>query len=335
MAGPPGFPAPVTGPPLAGPPMGGPPGFGEPAPVAQYEVVPPPVQPGFDGPPPVQPGFDGPPPVQPGFDGPPPGFDGPPPAQPDLQSGPPAGYESAYVGYQQPAYDPNHPSYQPAPAFVPAEAYGPSPAPPPGDRRRWWVPVLLVVVLLLAGGAIATVLLVDGDGGRENTANPQPTPTGVSSPTRTPPSPTASASPSAPPRLVTTDPSVSDSRAAAVADMFEDYFTAINNRDYDAALAAYDPAGVINPSDARQAADFKQAISTTTDSQIVLRSVGPPASGRGVLDARVTFRSNQQPGYGPRERPTETCTAWDVTYALSQPAGEYKIVIGKATHAPC
>lgn len=296
----------MAGPPVFPPPMGEPPVFDQPPPVAQYEVV---------APSPAQPGFDGPPP------------------QPDPRSGPPAGYESAYVGYQQPAYDPHHPGYQPAPAFVPAEGYGPSLAPPPpGDRRRWWVPVLLLVVLLLAGGAIATVLLVDGNEDRGTTANPQPTPTGVSSPTRTPPSPTVSA---APPRLVTTDPSVSDSRAAAVADMFEDYFTAINNRDYDRALEAYDPAGVINPGDARQAADFKQAISTTTDSQIVLRSVGPPASGRGVLDARVTFRSNQQPGYGPRERPTETCTAWDVTYALSQPAGEYKIVIGKATHAPC
>jgi hypothetical protein len=308
----PGAPGPAeVAPPVTGPPAP----VAGPAPVAQYEVYAPPAQPGAF-PPPVQPGAYVPPPVQ-----------------PKVQSAPPAGHESAYVGYQtQPAYDPNNPGYQPAPAFVPAEGYGPPLAPPePGQRRRWWVPVLVVLVLLLAGGAIATVLLVDG----EETAGPGPTPTGAPSTAPTARSPVPSASPSGPPRLVTTDPSVTDARAATVADLFEDYFTAINNRDYDRALAAYDPAGVINPNDTRQATDFKQAISTTTDSQIVLRSVGPPASGRGVVDARVTFRSNQQPGSGPKERPTETCTAWDVTYALSQQSTTYKILAGKATHAPC
>jgi hypothetical protein len=286
-----GPPVPVTAPPATGP-----------VPVAQYEVIPPPL------------------------------------AQPDAPSVPQSGYESAYVGYQQqPAYDPNHPSYQPAPAFVPAEGYGPPLAPPePAQRHRWWVPVLVVLVLLLAGGAIATVLLVERDKGEE-TAGPGPGPTGAASTADATPGPAASASPSASPRLVTTDPSVADARATGVADLFEDYFTAINNRDYDQALAAYDPAGVINPNDARQVADFKQAISTTTDNQIVLRSVGPPTATRpgGVLDARVTFRSNQQPGYGPKERPNEPCTAWDVTYTLSQPAGDYKILIGNAAHAPC
>jgi len=67
----------------------------------------------------------------------------------------------------------------------------------------------------------------------------------------------------------------------------------------------------------------------------MLRGIGPDSSGRGVLAARVTFRSNQQAGYGPRERPNETCTAWDVTYSVSQPGGGDKIFAGKATNAPC
>ena len=257
---------------------------------------------------------------------------------PGFENQPPPAYEPGYASYQpQPSYDPNNPAYQSAPAFVPAEVYGPALSPPQAaPRRRWWVPVLIAVVLLLAIGAIATVGLVDQNG--DDTANPTPTPTPTavtSTPARPSPSAPATSSSAPPAGLVTTDPSVTDSRAADVAALFEDYFTAINNRDYDQALAAYDPAGVINPGNAKQAADFKQAISTTTDSQIVLRSVGPPASGRGVLDARVTFVSNQQPGYGPRERPGETCTAWDVTYAISQPAGAYKIVIGKATSSAC
>jgi hypothetical protein len=116
--------------------------------------------------------------------------------------------------------------------------------------------------------------------------------------------------------------------------MFDTHFSAVNAKDYARALSVYDPAGVINPNDPGQAADFQEAVSTTTDSQIMLRSIGP--STRGVLDARVTFRSNQQSGYGPRERPSETCTAWDVTYTLTQPGGGgYKILAGTATNAPC
>ena len=131
------------------------------------------------------------------------------------------------------------------------------------------------------------------------------------------------------------DPAVTDPRAADVAAMFDSHFSAVNAKDYAKAIAAYDPAGVINPNDSAQASDFRQAISTTTDEQITLRSIGPDSSGRGVLAARVTFRSNQQAGYGPRERPNETCTAWDVTYSVSQPGGVYKIFAGKATNAPC
>jgi hypothetical protein len=52
---------------------------------------------------------------------------------------------------------------------------------------------------------------------------------------------------------------------------------------------------------------------------------------------RITFVSHQQAGYGPKGRPNETCTRWDVTYLLSSPAaGQYKIVKAtKATSRPC
>lgn len=292
-----GTPRQQTAPPPQLPPLPPPPPTG-PVPIAQYEVM----APGFQ----EQPTFEQPPP--PVFEQPPPGFE--------------------------------------QPAFVPAENYGPSPAPPPpvqppASGRRLWVPVLVAGVVLLAIVAIASVFILDrGDDGDKiasPAASPTATPT-AGAPTATPTraSPSATAGSSAPPaRLVATDPSVADPRAVDVATMFETYFTAINNRDYDQALTAYDPAGAINPNNTKQATDFKQGISTTTDTEIVLRSVGPPASGRGVLDARVTFHSNQQPGYGPKERPNETCTAWDVTYALSQPSGGYRILAGKASHSPC
>jgi hypothetical protein len=135
--------------------------------------------------------------------------------------------------------------------------------------------------------------------------------------------------------VVAIDPGVTDPRTADVAAMFDSHFAAVNAKNYAQALAAYDPAGVINPNDSSQASAYQRDISTTTDDQIMLRGIGPDTSGKGVLAARVTFRSNQQAGYGPKERPNETCTAWDVTYTISRPGGAYKIFAGKATNAPC
>jgi hypothetical protein len=259
----------------------------------------------------------------------------PPYEQPAYQPYPPP--PDQHPPYQQPPEQYQQPQYEPAPAFVPArpdpQLYGSAP-PPAQRRRRWWVPVLVAVVVLLAAGAVTTVLLVErnkDDPVVQPSATTQVPTGGTGEPT--PSAPTSSAP--APVGVVAIDPSVTDPRAADVASMFDTHFSAVNAKDYARALSVYDPAGVINPNDAGEAADFQQAVSTTTDSQIMLRSIGPSARG-GVLDARVTFRSNQQAGYGPQERPNETCTAWDVTYTLTQPGGgAYKILAGKATNAPC
>jgi hypothetical protein len=315
----PGMPAP--GMPAPGGPSA-PPGAGtdEPSlvPLARYDVLPPAGPPTVDQPTYPQPGYE-------------PAAGYPPPMPVPVT--PPAG------PYQQP------PPYEPAPAFVPAHQDSqPYAAPPaPGRERRWWVPVLIGVVVLLAIGAITTVVLVSRDG-EEPTGSP-PTASAQASvpatPTANPSSPPtagpSSQSPTTPGSVgvVAIDPAVTDPRTVDVATMFDSHFSAVNAKDYARALAAYDPAGVINPNDPGQAADFQRAISTTTDDQILLRSIGPDPTGRGVLAARVTFRSNQQAGYGPRERPNETCTAWDVTYTITRPGGAYKILAGSATHAPC
>ena len=302
----------VSGPPVAGPAAGG----DEPSlvPLARYDVLPP-------GAPPYE---------APGQH---PGYAQPPGQHP--------GYEQPQ--YEQPQYE--QPRFEPAPAFVPPQpephVYGPPPG--PARERRWWIPVLVGVVVLLAIGAITTVVLVErGDdeptGSPPATTAPPATSSGTSRPTTAPSTagPT-SAAPTTPSSVgvVAIDPAVSDPRVGDVAAMFDSHFSAVNAKDYAKAIAAYDPAGVINPNDPAQASDFRQAISTTTDDQIMLRSIGPDSSGRGVLVARVTFRSHQQAGYGPRERPNETCTAWDVTYSVSQPGGTYKIFAGKASNSAC
>jgi hypothetical protein len=311
-------------------------------PLARYDVVPPSGPPATDQPayppagdqpayPPqaqVTPPFGPPVPYAPPPAGPPPTFD-----QPPMQ--PPA-YEPFY---EQP---PHHPMpAEAAPTY--AEPYSAPPA--PARQRQWWVPVLVGVVVLLAIGAVTTVVLVGRDdnggptGSPPTTGAPTTAPgTGTGGPTSAPstaePGPASPSTPSSV-GLVAIDPTVSDPRAADVAAMFDTHFAAVNAKDYVRALSVYDPAGVINPNDSRQASDYQRAISTTSDDQIMLRSVGPDTSGRGVLAARLTFRSSQQAGYGPRERPNETCTAWDVTYTLSQPGGTYKIFAGQATSAAC
>jgi hypothetical protein len=330
--------APSPGQPGPGVPSPGQPGPGAPVapgtgtdepslvPLARYDVLPPTGSPHTE-----QPAYPQP---QPGY-GPAEGYQQPMPVPVTPAYGPPGGPPPGYapqpqaVPYEQPPHYEQPPPYE--------QQYA-APPPPAGQERRWWVPVLVGVVVLLAIGAVTTVLLVGRGGDDEPTGSPSATST-PGDPPSTGPSTAApgSASPTVPGSVgvVAIDPAVTDPRAAEVATMFDSHFAAVNAKDYTKALAAYDPAGVINPNDPNQAADFQRAVSTTTDEQITLRSVGPDSTGRGVLAARVTFRSSQQAGYGPRERPNETCTAWDVTYTLSQPAGAYKILAGKAVNAPC
>jgi hypothetical protein len=299
-------------------------------PLAQYDVLPPAGQAGY-----AQPGHD---PAaagyaQPGHD---PAAAGYAPAYPDApaqvpQAGP---YDPARAApYQQQVYGTAAP-YETAPGYA-----DPGYPPPPGGERprQWWVPVLIGLVVLLAVGAVTTVVLVGRDDG-EPRVRPS-TQTGTAAPSAA--SPTgASAGPATPTTpasvgVVAIDPGVTDPRAADVAAMFDSHFAAVNAKNYAQALAAYDPAGAINPNDAAQAAAYQRDVSTTTDDQIVLRGIGPDTTGKGVLAARVTFRSTQQAGYGPKERPNEACTAWDVTYTISRPGGVYKIFAGKATNSPC
>jgi hypothetical protein len=344
---------------LAAPPEpgGAAPGPDEPSlvPLARYDVLPPGGQPVAEQPAYQFPRHDQLPPYeQPAYQP----HDQHPPYQPDqaaAHAAPPVehppyhGPPVEHPPYHGPPVE--HPPYHGPPVehppyHGPPVEHLPYP-PPPGQQypvapastghRRWWVPVLVALVVLLAAGAVTTVLLV-GRGDDDPTTQPSvatsPGQTGATGePTSKPPSAPVSSRPGSV-GLVGIDPAVSDPRVVDVATMFDTHFAAVNAKNYARALSVYDPAGVINPNDQEQAADFQEAVSTTTDSQIVLRAIGP--STRGVLDARVTFRSNQQAGYGPRERPSETCTAWDVTYSVTQPSGSaYKILAGTASSAPC
>lgn len=253
----------------------------------------------------------------------------------------PAGY-GAVPGYGAQSYEPARwsppaapeqqwPLYEPVPVPVPDR-----PAPAAG-RRHWWVVTVALLLVIVAGGgaAYALVLRPDPTTPTANEASTVDTPTAVT--TTSTPTSTRSTTPPGPAVVgaVTVDPAVTDVSAIEIATVLNEYFTGINTRDYNRALSVYDPAGVIDPADPRKVAHFKAGVSTTTDTDVVLHQIGPSQTGVGVVQARVTFSSTQQPGYGPAARPNETCTHWDVVYTFTRPAGSYLVFGSKGTSTPC
>lgn len=235
---------------------------------------------------------------------------------------------------------PADPYFTPQPVMHPAHA-----------NRRILGPVLIGVAGLLvvagAGFGIYAALSSHSNPSNDNTHNsagPQTTynAAGYPSSPSTSPSPSPSPSPSsAPPTSVGTvqiaSGIVTDSRSAAVASMFDAYFAGIDQKNYPAALAEYDPAGTVNPNDPQQAQSFEQGVSTSDDTNVVLASIGPAGQTSAATSADVTFQSTQSAGMGPPDNPDETCTEWQVSYVLSQASnGSYLIFnVSSATDQAC
>ncbi|GIF52307.1 hypothetical protein DFJ67_0244 [Asanoa ferruginea] len=233
----------------------------------------------------------------------------------------------------EPAADPvNETAPAPATSYEPLRAYQPA-----ARVRRQRGP-------LIAGIAALALLVLAGGGWYAGvherlTASPEATSTTTVAPPDTAPTfTTAPVEPTiAPPPqtvgMVTIHPAVTDERAPAVAALFDGYFSAINAHNAEQAVAAFDPAGNIAPTDADAVAKFATDISTTWDSDVVLMWLGD--NGPGAVQAQVTFTSRQDPYFGPTGRESETCTLWDITYLLTQPAGAHRIHSGSATSTPC
>ncbi|WP_055527649.1 hypothetical protein [Streptomyces graminilatus] len=111
-------------------------------------------------------------------------------------------------------------------------------------------------------------------------------------------------------------------RARGVATMFAHFYGAINKRDYPKAMRRYDPgSSVVNVNSAKSRASWTRDMSTTQESGIVL--TGLSNDGTYTL-ATVSFRSTQDPGYGPYSNPDDTCDDWTITYQLTNTKG-YRI----------
>ena len=121
----------------------------------------------------------------------------------------------------------------------------------------------------------------------------------------------------------------SDPRGQAVGYALNEYFSGINEKDYDRTLAVMDPSGVVDTSDVEQVERLKENLATSFDDRIVVKEL----SGEGSpLKARVTFRSRQDRDYGPDG---DACTLWTLTYQMSEYGDGYRIVTGSAKHRPC
>jgi eukaryotic-like serine/threonine-protein kinase len=225
-------------------------------------------------------------------------------------------------------------------AAPPGPAGQGSPVSGPLPRRRrplisWG---LAGVATAIAGASIAGYVLTHSTGpasvpsanSQENTplspANQQ-----LSSPS---PSPTPSPTPTSVGMVKIGNTITGDPQAPAVAGVFNTYFSSIDNHDYTKALSVFDPSSPLNPESSTMFNSLSNADATSTDSHVVLTRLYP-SDGSPVTQAEVTFRSTQDPGYGPAGNPNQTCTKWDLTYTLTRPSDSYLIYEDRGTNTGC
>lgn len=224
-----------------------------------------------------------------------------------------------------------------APSSAGASGPGRAVTPAPAKSRAGAIGVVAVAAVVMAAILVGGygMLPTLGDTARESGSDASTAPTaviadpGTRTPTTTRPPATGTSTPAQQSAVGVVDirPVREDTRAAAVAAMFDRYFSGVNTKDYRRALSVYDPAGTVDPSDPAQAAEFSRAVSTSTDSDVVIRELRDDTTGAGAVEARVSFTSHQAAGYGPKARPQQTCTKWEVTYVLTFTTGAgYRIL---------
>lgn len=122
---------------------------------------------------------------------------------------------------------------------------------------------------------------------------------------------------------IATDAQSSD-QAQPIADFLNQYFTAINNRDYSSYAALLGSNAMVSES------QFAKGYESTQDSNETLVNISTDSSS-GDYVAEVTFTSDQNAGDSPDQA---TCNNWDInlyltpdgngSYLIDQPAPGYK-----------
>ena len=269
----------------------------------------------------------------------------------------PSARQSEPSRYSEPPLYPDPPRYSapPEPAWgtpaweTPLREIPPPETPPswgsvPPERtesprpRRGRGPALVLFALLLV--VLGGVFIATRSGDAEENANPPvstmtartatTTRTADPAPEPTTPEPTTPEPTTGPAGLVTIEqPGALAQRVAA---MFETYFGGVNDGDPERALSVVEPRKNLNPSNPEHVAKFRSDISTTQDDEIRLGAV---ADRGATVSAELSFRSQQDPGYGPKGRPDETCTVWTMVYTLADGASGLRIRAVDAADEAC
>jgi len=121
-------------------------------------------------------------------------------------------------------------------------------------------------------------------------------------------------------------PPSEDPLAVEVTTFFSDYFTAINDSDYERAWSMLSPR--LRPADAGALAD---SLWSTIDFGVEVHSVKRGAEN--TVRAHVSFISTQASEQGPKG---QTCTVWDLDYTLEPTADPWQIrrAVGHGGGAP-
>lgn len=194
----------------------------------------------------------------------------------------------------------------------------PRPAPPvPRRGGRGWLIGGVAAALVAVVGLVATFVLL----GRTSPPNPViPTPTvAVTAPA---PPPTTSPTTGA----VAVDPGIAHPATSEIAQVLDAYVTGINERRYSDAFALLTPD---NPTAKKGVQAWIDAESTTRirDARLLSVSDGPA----GTVNAQMTFTSTQTAELGPAG---QTCSRWDLVYAVAGPAPDWRIRLASARSDP-
>lgn len=114
----------------------------------------------------------------------------------------------------------------------------------------------------------------------------------------------------------------------AVTAAIETYYQGITEGDYQSAWNTMTP-----DRQARQGSFEKWRAGNQSSLIFDLTFLSVDPAGGGTWVARATFRSEQDPGFGPTERPSETCTLWDLDHTVIESAGEW-LIEASAAHMP-
>lgn len=185
------------------------------------------------------------------------------------------------------------------------------------SRRRNWTPAVVGVGIGAAVVAVVVVLLMssgaDHDGIAKNQVHTRaPTSattdmTGGVTTSNTLDGTSTDSSTTTTPSLVRIDDSVVAPEADAVRSSLDEYFSAVNNRDWQLAWSHLAPA----EQQAVSQAQLAEGASTTSDSDVVIDGVSPLSSSTILVTVR--FRSTQAPAQSPDG---SSCDTWHLAYTM-------------------